>query len=224
MHAFRIALSIILLSAMASTSRATTKEIQLQCFTQSADAGTTSTSVADLIEIGEYQASGAGSSLDARTFNFSPSTDQEIFCTTIVPSDYYESSTTEPFVTFYGWLTDCIKCLSGCGGMGCSTTTQYIEFEVSSRRVFDGDTIGSAWGTADTTTSSQTCQTSTACFATDGWLEGKVHAFQADATDDADNWEVGDLIYIRILRDVSTGDNLPESFAVAAVQLSYPID
>lgn len=209
--------ALVLLFAAAPAADA--REIDLQCFTNAT--GSPAADFATAAVVGNYQSNSGGTTLDAQTFEFLDSADREIVCRTILPADYDKDSTTIPSVKLYGWLANCVECLSTCGGIGCSSTTGKVEFEVSSRRYEDTSGVQASWVAGGSDTATQSCEASI-CNGGSGWREGKVHLFEADATDDASSWLPGDLVYIRILRDTSISDNLGETFALGAVSLDFP--
>jgi hypothetical protein len=205
------------IAMMAGTASAATRQVDLQCFTN--DGGSISTSMAGREWVGEHSAL-LSSDQPVRGFLFDPSTDEEIFCQTVLPSDYDDQAATNPSVTFFGWKTTCGTCLTSCGGIGCPTTRS-VELEVSSLVYRQNGSVGANWGPVDSDTASQSCSSDGCGAGSPGFFESKVHVFEADATSDAGNWSADDLVYIRIKRDAQIQSDMTDDFIIVAARLTY---
>lgn len=119
-----------------------------------------------------------------------------------------------------GWSTDCVLCLTG---LTCPTD-RVVELEVSSRAYANGERANAAWSTVDAVQFTWTAESCGSPCDPNCWQSDRVKIGEADATPDAGDWNDGELVFIRILRDESVTNDLPATFHLSRVRLEYPVD
>ncbi len=202
----------LLVGCAASTLAASTQEVMLQCAVGLFDMNHTSPPDWAAHELQE-ETSITTLNHPPFGFSFDDTDDEEIQCLWIVPDDYDTSGTGEPQVYLAGWSIDHVPCVLNCG-----TAKRYVELEVSSRIYSHHDLVDDAWGPVDNATftwDSTTCPTDN-CFR-----EDKLETAYADISDDVTDFAVGDLVYVRIMRDADVTNDLPVDFFLSGVRLAY---
>ena len=147
-------------------------------------------------------------------WNFEQVNDTQIRCTFTVPDDYDDSSATEPTVHVLGWSTNNVLCV-----FNCSTEQRFVELEVSYVAYGPGvlvdddfsDPPEAGTGTWDTENLD----------GDDYWRSDRLKEIVVDANADASDWDVGDLVILRINRNTSTNGDLSSIFHVADITLQY---
>jgi len=197
----------------AATVRAADAWVDLQCFT---DDGTFTGLWATGVGGDEAAPGASGTETQGWGFGFNyTGGDREMQCTWRVPGNYDPDAATPPEIRLAGWSTTVDVCLSSC------PSNRYVELEVSSRNynnLLGGTSLEESWSSADAASFSfegATCSSAT-CYPR--W---HMRSAVADATPDAGDWAVDDLVFIRTKRDTGISNNLLSKFFLAHVQLKY---
>jgi len=203
-------LGLLTLPASPASLRAATADITLDCFTYS----DTSTYVQGASPVPTDIRS--GTETDSYVFAFSGSEDEAMWCQFAVPYNYDFNAGSPPTIRVFGYSADCMSCIGG----ACATT-RYVDLEISSRAYGHGDAMNASWSTADSALMSWSSATCISPCTTNCYPPFVMKSAYADATPDASDWDIDQVVYIRILRDTSVTDNLDAKFALTQVRLQY---
>jgi hypothetical protein len=102
---------------------------------------------------------------------------------------------------------------------GACSTNQVVELEVASRAYTAADRANEAWGTERTAVLTWASET---CGAGNCWQSDRVKNGIADLVGAASEWQVGDLVFLRIRRDAAAVNELQAGFHASRVVVNYP--